>query len=352
MLYWTGVLNAKGWSAPHWPVEYGGTGWSPWKRMAFDIELAESDAPPLSPFGIHLIGPVLCEFGTDWQKRRFLPTILDGSEFWCQGYSEPSSGSDLASLRTTAARVGEQYIVNGHKIWTGGAHFADMIFCLVRTDSGGKKQSGISMLLIDMKSPGVHVKPIITLDMGHYVNEVFFDDVSVPSENLIGEEGRGWTYAKFLLENERTASAYLPETKRDLKILHAYLQRTKGRDGSAAHDVRFDMELAQLEIEIAALEMMIYRVLACAHDVQEGAAASMIKIKGAQLRQRVAALQVEANGAASLLLPGFQKDGTITNRDEANLGEMARFLFRRSVSIYGGTNEIQHNIIAKRGLGL
>jgi alkylation response protein AidB-like acyl-CoA dehydrogenase len=352
MLYWTGVLNSKGWSAPHWPVEYGGTGWSPLKRMAFDIELAESGAPPVSPFGIHLIGPVLCEFGTDWQKRRFLPPILDGSEFWCQGYSEPNSGSDLASLRTTAARVGEQYIVNGQKIWTGGAHFADMIFCLVRTDNGTKKQSGISMLLIDMKSHGVSVKPIITLDMDHYVNEVFFDDVSVPSENLIGEQGHGWTYAKFLLENERTSSAYLPETKRDLKILHGYLQHTKGWGNNGAHDVRFDMELAQLEVEIAALEMMIYRILAGAPHVQVGASASMIKIKGAQLRQKIAALQVEAIGASSLLVPGFQNDETITNQGEAGLGAMAHFLFRRAVSIYGGTNEIQHNIIAKKGLGL
>jgi alkylation response protein AidB-like acyl-CoA dehydrogenase len=340
---WNKVLADKRWAAPHWPIEYGGTGWSPLKRMAFEIEVACAEAPTLSPFGLYLIGPVIYTFGSEWQKQRYLPGIRDGSEVWCQGYSEPNAGSDLASLRTAAIRKGDRYVVNGQKMWTGEGHFADMIFCLVRTDTSVPKQSGISMILINMKSPGVTVKPIITMDMGHNVNEVFFEDVEVPLENLIGDEGKGWTYAKFLLENERTYSAYLPESKRDLLRLKKYIERGAPM---LREDERFDTEVAQLEIDLAAHEAMIYRILLGNLTVNPAGAASMIKIRGAEIRQRLANMWVEALGPQTLLLP--------PDHDHADdvAGAMGQALFRRSVSIYGGANEIQHGIIAKRGLGL
>jgi len=352
MYSWTRSLHSRGWSAPHWPKKYGGTGWSPLQRIVFDIEVADGNAPPVSPFGLFLIGPVIYTFGTDDQKRRYLPKILDGSEFWCQGYSEPNSGSDLASLRTAAIREGDHYIVNGQKIWTSEAHYADMMFCLVRTDTTGRKQNGISMLLIDMKTPGVTVKPIITQDMERYVNEVFFENVRVSVENRIGEEGKGWTYAKFLLENERTASAYLPETKRDLKRLRTFVERTGEVASKLKGNVKFDSDVAQLEIELAAHELMIYRILLEATEVDKAAAASMIKIKGAELRQKISSLWIEALGPQALRLTQ-RRDGNGSNRapDEYG-GAMSQFLIRRAVSIYGGTNEIQHNIIAKRELAL
>lgn len=343
MRIWNKILYEKGWSAPHWPVEHGGTDWSPLKCMAFEIEVACCEAPPLSPFGIYLIGPVIYTFGTDQQKRRYLRGILEGSELWCQGYSEPNAGSDLASLRTSAIRKGDRYIINGQKIWTGEGHLADMMFCLVRTDGSVSKQSGISMILLSMRSPGVTVRPIITMDMGHAVNEVFFQDVEVPVDNLIGEEGKGWTYAKFLLENERTFSAYLAESKRDLARLKKYVER-----GPAllAKDERFDTGLAELEIDLAAHETMVYRSLAGTQSINAAGAASMVKIRGAEIRQRLANMWVEAIGPETLLLPASHEEG------DDIAGAMGQSLFRRAVSIYGGSNEIQHGIIAKRGLGL
>lgn len=350
MREWTAILHGKGWSAPHWPTRYGGTGWSPLKRMVFDIELAEAWAPAPSPFGLHLIGPVIYTFGTDQQKERYLPRILDGSEFWCQGYSEPNAGSDLASLRTAAKREGDYYRVNGQKIWTSQAQFADWIFCLVRTDNSGKKQNGISMLLIDMHSPGVTVKPIITQDMDHYVNEVFFEDVRVPAENLIGEENAGWRYAKFLLENERTSSAYLPQAKQDMKRLREILDRMREQQTDGIDDEALDAECAALEIEVAAHELAIYRILTDNASSQADTAASMVKIQGARLQQRISALWVEVLGMHGL--PLFQPHREHDFGDPAAMGAMSQFLIRRAVSIYGGTNEIQHGIIAKRGLHL
>lgn len=347
---WTAILHRRGWSAPHWPENHGGTGWSPLKRMVFEIELAQGWAPAPSPFGLHLIGPVIYTFGTDQQKQRYLPGILDGSEFWCQGYSEPNAGSDLASLRTAAKRQGDEYLVNGQKIWTSQAQFADMIFCLVRTDTSGSKQSGISMLLIDMSSPGVTVKPIITQDSSHYLNEVFFEDVRVPACNLIGEENAGWRYAKFLLENERTASAYLPQAKQDMQRLRELIDDQQGEQGPLAEEPVLDAECAALEIELAAHEMTIYRILTDNARSNSAAAASMIKIKGAELQQRISALWIEALGVHGLPLftPGAEADYGAPGA----VGAMSQFLIRRAVSIYGGTNEIQHGIIAKRGLHL
>lgn len=352
MQQWTAILHSRGWSAPHWPKEYGGTGWSALKRMIFDIELADADAPGTSPFGLHLIGPVIYTFGTEQQKARYLPGILDGSEFWCQGYSEPNAGSDLASLRTRAERCGDHYIVNGQKIWTSEAHFADMIFCLVRTDDSGSKQGGISMLLIDMKSPGVAVKPIITQDESHYVNEVFLDEVRVPVENLIGEENRGWKYAKFLLENERTASAYLPQSKRDLKRLRSIVTSLEEGGRSLADDPALDAEIARTEIDLAAHEMMIYRLLSGSSDLDGNALASMVKIQGAELRKRISSLWIEALGPHALPVFGPKAAMEHGFGIDAAPGVMSQYLIRRAVSIYGGTNEIQHGIIAKRGLHL
>lgn len=354
MADWNRILHGRGWSAPHWPVEHGGTGWSALQRMVFDIEMADGDAPELSPFGLFLIGPVLHRFGSDDQKRRYLPGILDGSTFWCQGYSEPNAGSDLASLRTRAVRDGDHYVVNGQKIWTSEAHYADMIFCLVRTDTGAKAQAGITMLLIDMNTPGITVRPIITQDMARYVNEVFFEDVRVPVENRVGDENKGWTYAKFLLENERTASAYLPQSKRDLKRLKAIAGRMAAEegDGPLIDDPAFDAEIARAEIDLTAHEMMIWRVLSDATGIDSAAAASMIKIRGAELRQRISALWIEALGPHALPLYGPKADSNTGFGEPDAPGAMSQFLIRRAVSIYGGTNEIQHEIIAKRGLRL
>lgn len=349
MRRWMEILHKKGWSAPNWPKEYGGTGWSPLKRMVFEIEMANADAPPRNPFGFHLIGPVLCEFGTEQQKARYLPAILDGSEFWCQGFSEPNAGSDLASLKTMATLEGDHYVVNGQKTWTSEAHLADMIFCLVRTNRDGASQGGISMMLIDMKSPGVTVRPIITQDLSHYVNEIFLENVKVPVENLVGEENQGWRYAKFLLENERTGSAYLPQSKSDLNRLRSLLAELRENGDSLASNPVLDAELARAEIDLAAHEMMVYRIIDGVTGIDSNAAASMIKARGAELQQRIAGLWVEALGPHALPL---YEDGEEKFGIRASPGAMSQYLIRRAVSIYGGANEIQYNIIAKRGLHL
>lgn len=352
MRQWAAILHERGWSAPNWPREYGGTGWSPLKRMVFEIEMADAEAPGLSPFGFHLIGPVIYTFGSEEQKSRYLPAILDGSQFWCQGYSEPNSGSDLASLRTTAVSDGDHYVVNGQKIWTSEAHYADMMFCLVRTDNSGSNQGGISMLLIDMNSPGVTVRPIITQDMSHYVNEVFLEDVKVPVENLVGQENQGWQYSKFLLENERTASAYLPQSKRDLRRLRTLLGQLQENGDDLADSQVLDMELARAEIDLAAHEMMVYRIIEGAYSIDRNAAASMIKARGAELQQRISSLWIEALGPHALPLFDSRRHESVDYGLDLSPGAMSQYLIRRAVSIYGGTNEIQYNIIAKRGLNL
>lgn len=348
MQRWTAILNARGWSAPGWPKHYGGTDWSALKRMVFDIEMVGAGAPDQSPFGLRLIGPVLCAFGTEAQKSRFLPPILDGTELWCQGFSEPNAGSDLASLGTTATRDGEHFLVNGQKTWTSEAHHADWMFCLVKTDRSSS-QGGISMLLIDLKSPGVTVRPIITQDMSHYINEIFLENVKVPLENLVGEENQGWRYAKFLLENERTSSAYLPRSKRDMKRLRALLAEMREGGDSLASNPVLDTELARVEVDLAAHEMMVYRILEGDVGIDSNAAASMIKARGAELQQRIAALWIEVLGPHAL--PVFES-AEVDYGLPASVGAMSQFLIRRAVSIYGGANEIQYNIIAKRGLHL
>ena len=338
LLRWHRILAAKGWVAPAWPREWGGTGWSVVQRYIFEEELGYAGSPPLIPFGLAMCGPVLLRFGTEAQKKRFLPRIYNGDDFWCQGYSEPGSGSDLASLKTSARRVnggrGEHYVVNGQKIWTTLAHYADWIFCLVRTDSGAaKRQEGISFLLIDMRTPGITVRPLILMDGAHDVNEVFFDDVKVPAENLVYEEGKGWTVAKYLLGYERMNTGRIGESKRQLAYLKRYgahlLQEQRWRD-----------RLSRLEVELTALEITNLRFLDRMRRTGQppGAEVSMLKIKGTEIQQGLTELMLEATDPAA--------------SDPLSVAVRKRYLSMRKTTIYAGSNEIQRNIIAKATLGL
>ena len=355
-LRWQKILYGKGWMAPNWPLAYGGTGWTPTEKYIFEDEMGKGATPRVIPFGVNMLGPVVIAFGTEQQKRRLLPRILSSEDLWCQGYSEPGAGSDLASLTTSAARAGDHYVVNGSKTWTTMAHWADWIFCLVRTDSSGKKQEGISFLLIDMRSPGITVRPIVTMDGSQDINQVFFDDVRVPKDDLIGEEGKGWTYAKFLLGHERVATVGLGRSKHRLGRLKeiASAERSGGRPLS--RDPRFRDKIAELEVDLLALEHTMLRVLA---DQSEGRApgpeASLLKIKGTELQQSIAELTFEAVGyyafpfVADALHYGWNEEPI--GPDHAAPAAPAYFNWRKA-SIYGGTNEIQKNIIAKMVLGL
>lgn len=356
---WTRILNAQGWAAFHWPAEFGGVDWSPLRRHLFDIELRAAGAPLLQQTGFELVGPVLYTFGSEAQRERYLPAIRNADAFWCQGFSEPNSGSDLASLKTRAVRDDETYVVNGQKTWTSEGHKAQMMFALVRTDAEARPQAGISFLLIDMKSPGVTVRPIYTLDEGLSVNEVFFDDVRVPAENLVGEENRGWSYAKFLLTNERAMSAETPHTRADLEQLKA-LAAIETRNGRAIiDDPLFAAKLSRFETDLMALEYAVLRVLHMAHDdPAAGSVASVLKLRGAELRQRVADLAVEALGDHGLAVypdedaPWVDKTTPRPPAPDHAAGWLAKAMFRRATTIYGGTNEIQRTIIAKSVLGL
>ncbi|WP_430398067.1 acyl-CoA dehydrogenase family protein [Ferrovibrio sp.] len=352
---WHRALYKRGWGAPGWPVEYGGPGWSPVQRYIFDEESAIADAPPLLPFGIAMVGPVIYTFGTPEQKAYYLPRILSMEDWWCQGYSEPGSGSDLASLRTKAESDGDHYIVNGHKIWTTQAHYADMMFCLVRTDPTAKPQEGISFLLIDMKTPGITVRPIISIDEGHGVNEVFLDNVRVPKRNLIGKEGKGWTYAKFLLGNERTTIAEVATSKQRLRRLKEIARAESATLGGALlDDADFSAKVAAVEIELLALEYTNLRVLAAESAGKgPGPEASMLKIRGSEIQQTITELACEALGYYASPYEHYP-DGTNqppVGPDYAQ-GRMESYLYYRATTIYGGSNEIQRNIIAKMVLGL
>ena len=342
-------LYEQGWAGYNWPVEYGGTGWSPTQIYIFQEELGYGNTPTILPFGLNMVGPVIYTFGNEEQKKKFLPDILEFNTWWCQGYSEPGSGSDLASLKTKAVRDGDHYVVNGSKTWTTLAQNADWIFCLVRTETTQKKQEGISFLLIDMKTEGIEVKPIITIDGDHEVNSVFFTDVKVPAENLIGEEGKGWTYAKFLLAHERFGIAGVPNQKYSLKLLK---ERTKD---FADDDLK--KKIADYEIELSALEFTELRTLAAlANGGHPGAESSIIKIKGTELQQRLTEMYVEAAG--QYILPyegpeGFNSNNTpASNVSDFSSQAVSRYLNFRKTSIYGGSNEIQKNIIAKAILGV
>jgi alkylation response protein AidB-like acyl-CoA dehydrogenase len=353
---WQKILHAQGWMAPNWPQEHGGTGWNAVQQHIFDEECADAGAPRVMPFGVNMVGPVIIAFGSAWQKQHYLPRILSNEDWWCQGYSEPGAGSDLASLKTRAERQGDHYIVNGQKTWTTLAQHADMIFCLVRTSSAGKRQEGISFLLIDMRTPGITVRPIITLDGEHEVNEVWFEDVKVPAQNLVGEEGRGWTYAKFLLSHERTGIAGVGASKRELRMLK-YIASQEQRNGRPLiEDPRFRDRIARIEIDLMALEITNLRTLAAEREGRApGPEASILKIKGTEIQQGLTELMMEAAGPYALPhLPQAWGDHWLGEHvgPEYAAPLAARYFNYRKVTIYGGSNEIQRNIISQHILGL
>jgi alkylation response protein AidB-like acyl-CoA dehydrogenase len=346
---WQDILAAKGWLAGHWPREFGGCGWTPVQVHIFDEEAAAAGAPRLIPFGLNMVAPVIMAFGSPWQKEHYLTRIRQNKDWWCQGYSEPGSGSDLASLKMRAQREGDEYVVNGQKTWTTLAQHADMIFCLVRTSTEGRKQEGISFLLIDMHAPGVSVRPIIMLDEGHEVNEVFFDNVRVSAKNLVGEEGKGWTYAKFLLGHERTNIAGVGASKRELATLKA-IARCEMQDGRPLiENPAFAAKIALLEIELMALEVTVMRVLA-ARGKAPGAESSILKIKGTEIQQVLTALMMEALGPYAQ--PFVPEEGAAAVGPDYAAPLAARYFNMRKTTIYGGSNEVQRNIIAQLVLGL
>ena len=350
------ALHKRGWATPNWPVEWGGCNWTPIQIYMYQEEMQAAGVPPPLAFNTSMNGPVLIQFGTEAQKKRFLPRMAALDDWWCQGFSEPGAGSDLASLKTTAVREGDHYIVNGQKIWTTLAQHADWIFCLVRTDPGAKKQLGISYLLIDMKTPGIEVRPIQTLDGSAEVNEVFFDNVKVPVENLVGEENRGWDCAKFLLGNERTGIARVGLSKMRVQRIKELAAQVPAGDGSLMDDERFREKVAAVEVELKALEMTQLRVLSAERGNTSGKpnpASSILKIKGSEIQQSTTELLLEVAGP--LAVP-FGDDDDFGHNEAPIRPEWAATLApsyfnNRKVSIYGGSNEIQRNIIAKAVLG-
>ena len=355
---WQQLLAARGWAGVNWPVEYGGTGWSPVQKYIFSTECAIAHTPRIVPFGLGMVGPVICTFGNEEQKARFLPDILASRVWWCQGYSEPNSGSDLASLQTRAVRDGDHYVVNGTKTWTTMAHWADWIFCLVRT--GGpelKPQAGISFLLIDMKTPGIRVSPIRLLDGTPEVNEVHFEDVRVPVANRVGEENRGWTCAKYLLTHERTGIAQVARSRvRIAELRQAAAATPSGSGGNLLEDPFFRRRVAEVETELLALEYTELRTLAnLSAGKSPGPASSILKIKGTEVAQAIDALFVEVAGLHALPFVPEQLDAGFAG-EHIGPGSLTAatgvYLNNRKASIYGGSNEIQRNIIAREVLGL
>ncbi len=358
LVRWQKILFEQGWLAPNWPVEYGGTGWTATEKYIFENECTNAGAPEVIPFGSKMVAPVIYSYGSQEQKDRFLPDILASNVWWCQGFSEPGAGSDLASLKTTAVRDGDSYLVNGTKTWTTLAQYADWIFCLART--GGpevKNQQAISFLLIDMKTPGITVSPIIMLDGEHEINEVHFDNVRVPAENLIGQEGRGWTYAKMLLTHERTNIAGVSLSKRRLDSLKKLAKKTDDYGNCLMNESAFALKIADVEIELLALEYTEMRTLA---SVSTGGApgpeSSILKIKGTEVAQAIDEMYVEAAGYFSVpYVPEQFSDGPEANDyigDGSEAYASSVYFNNRKASIYGGSNEIQKNIICKAVLGL
>ncbi len=355
IIRWQKILYEQGWGAPGWPKQFGGTGWSPIQKAIFAEECALAHAPGQLPFGLSMVAPVIMAFGNDVQKERFLPRILSADDWWCQGYSEPGAGSDLASLKTRAERDGDHYIVNGQKTWTTLGQHADWMFCLVRTDPNVKKQEGISFLLIDMKTPGITVRPIQLLDGSREVNEVFLENVRVPVENLVGEENKGWTYAKFLLGHERSGIAGVGTNKAELRRLKEIASTEMKNGRPLIEDPAFRARVARLEIELEALEMTDLRVLAAVQQgTSPGPEASMLKIKGTEIRQELYNLIRQASGPQAL---AYQPEA-IEDPEADYIGpEYALtaapvYFNNRKITIYGGSNEIQKNIISKMILGL
>jgi alkylation response protein AidB-like acyl-CoA dehydrogenase len=344
-------LNAKGWMAPGWPVEYGGQDWTMTQHFIFNAERGKAGAPAPIAFGVTMGAPVIYSYGSEGQKARFLPRILNSDDWWCQGYSEPGAGSDLASLQCKAERDGEEYVVNGSKIWTSFAHAADWIFCLVRTDNSGRKQDGISFLLIDMKTPGVTVSPIETIDGIYHLNEVHFENVRVPVENRIGEEGKGWTYAKSLLVHERLYIAEVAESKRNLEQLRELARAEVNGGESLLDDPIFASRLAEVEIDLMALEFTELRVLtSAAEGGMPGPESSLLKLQGTTIQKSLQELRMDVAGYYSLALQGDLSEQQFGHEfsDQAQ-----KLYFRgRASSIYGGSDEVQKNVTAKHVLGL
>jgi hypothetical protein len=354
LLRWHKILAKKGWVAPAWPKEWGGPDWDVTQRYIFEEECGQAGTPPVVPFGVTMCAQVLLKFGSDAQKERFLPRIYNGDDFWVQGYSEPGSGSDLASLKTRAERKGDKYVVNGQKIWTTMGQHGDWIFCLVRTNLDTKiRQEGISFLHIDMKTPGITVRPLILMDGGHEVNEVFFENVEVPLENLVHEEDKGWTVAKYLLGHERLNTGRIGGSKRELARLKAFAaEQTDGQGKALMDDPRFRDRLSRVEVELMALEITNLRFLdAMRGGRPPGADVSMLKIRGTEIQQALTELMYQAAGpmAAPFKATGSQDAVAF---DDALAGLAPRYANYRKTSIYAGSNEIQRNIIAKASLGL
>jgi acyl-CoA dehydrogenase len=354
-LEWQAILVKKGWAVPNWPAEWGGTDWSTSKRYIFSRECYLAGCPMLIPLGLMMLAPVLLGFGTEQQKQNYLPKILSGEHYWCQGYSEPGSGSDLASLQLKAERDGDCYRVNGSKLWTTHAHHADHIFCLVRTDNSGRPQQGISFLLIDMATPGVSVEPIITMAGDHEVNQVFFDNVMVPLDNRVGEEGQGWEIAKYLLMFERGGGMSAQLRLRELQHLRSIVADLIHEDPDFDTDRRFTREMAHIEIDIRALEMTELRIIAALSEGgAPGAESSVLKVTTVQIEQRIHELAVDALGYHGLPAPPVAQQLA----DQAMFGPdyaapvVPTYLNSRAASIFGGSVEVQRNIIAKAVLGL
>jgi alkylation response protein AidB-like acyl-CoA dehydrogenase len=357
-LEWLRRLNARGWAAPAWPRQYGGTGWNVMQRFIFASECAAADAPTVSSMGLVMVGPTLMGHGTDEQKAYYLPRILSGEDWWCQGYSEPGSGSDLASLQTRAVADGDDYVLNGTKIWTTGAHVSNKMFCLVRTDPKAKPQEGISFILIDdMSAPGIKVEPIITLAGDHEVNQVFFDDVRVPRKNLVGAENNGWTVAKYLLEFERGGTAHGANLRNALNRLKTIAGAERSGDGARLiDDASFRRKIDETDVEVTAVEFTEHRIMSALSSGQNpGATSSIIKTRGTETHQKITELTVEAiayYAGPHVLEARIWGSNVPPVGPEHALMAVPKYLNTRASSIYGGSNEIQRNIMAKAVLGL
>ncbi len=353
---WHRKLYEQGWACPSWPVEHGGTGWTDQQQYIFEREIALADAPRFLIYGVQMLGPTIIAYGTEAQKERFLPGILTGDVMWCQGFSEPNAGSDLAALQCRAVRDGDDYVLNGSKIWTSEAHISDWMFGVFRTDSSGRKQHGITFLMLDMKSPGLTVQPILTFDGGHEVNQVFFDDVRVPADNRLGEEDQGWAIAKYLLGLERFGTAEISRSLKSLERLKRLAAETPDGAGTLAEDTAFMDAVAEAEIDLRALEITEQRFLFGPGGPDAlGPEASMLKVRGTEIQQRILELSLEALGPYGQLL--VEEEAEQGRNAPGPVPEAVRHAARayfnyRKTSIYSGSNEIQKNIIAKAVLGL
>lgn len=357
---WTRALDSKGWAVPHWPVEWGGIGITPSRRYILLEELAAASCPSMDPISIDFVGPVIYTFGSLQQKRRYLPRIRSAEDFWCQGFSEASAGSDVMQLKTTALRQGDHFIVNGRKLWITNAHFADMMFALLRVETPGqRRQQGLSFLLIDMRSPGVSVRPIYTIDGRHRINEVSLDGVRVPTENLVGEPGKGWIYARMILANERTVIAGVRSARMQLEQVRNLLKTYKRGAKALLEDSSYGDQLAQLEIELDALEVLELRVLhaSSGSETAPSVLGPILKVRASELRQRISELAIDALGERGL--EALQRPEPTQPPTDATALALAQaraitagYLFQRSATIAGGTSEVQRNIIAAIGLGM